>query len=1135
MFEEAGAADEGVGATAGAFGGGFVGDAAVDFDVEVEAAASAPGGGLLDFWECFVDEGLAAEAWIDRHDEEEVDAVEERFDFVDDGGWVDGEADGFFEFANFPDEVVDFGGAEFDVDGHAVGAGFGERFEKNFRARAHEVDVEGNFGLVADDFDDLGAEGNVGDEMAVHDVEVNPVGLGFFDATRFGGEFAEVSSEQRGRNNHGREARVFRFGVKHRSAKERKFESRHLDFYESGLVNVLTAGDESVTGRIMLRAVFLSMAMAFSAMAESPILIKPNDFWRVIGVTNAGSLPENWTDAEYDDSGWPVRQSGFATSWGPYPGHAEQTGLPQNVPTYAFRKQFTVEDPEAVKTLGLRINYEHGFAAYLNGFEVARRSLPTNGTGRVPLGEPATAHLRGQTEVIDLTERGAALREGTNVLAIQLHSAGVEAPSMYMVAELVSNFARGPFVQNMTTNSAQVIWHTVSPTIGSVTYGKDASHLMVANDEALSGIHVVTLTNLEPNQTYIYQVAAQSDGGPVAEAGWSSFRTLKMPGTPISFLVFGDSGQGTTAQFKIADQMETTGADLVLHLGDVIYFCFTAAQADARVFSVYHDQMRTTPFFFSMGNHDGYCGQNDYLQAFYLPTNSVTGTEHWYSFDHGDAHFVALATDTQGGQRYDFDSPQFKWLEADLAASQQRWKFIFFHHVVRSSSLHTYDDYLGNLTYDKYELQAYIGMLATKYGAQVIFNGHDHNYERFATYEGYNSIVSGGGGASLYGQAIQEEGSVHYHFRHNFLKVTVNGEEMTLEAVDDNGVVFDRFYRSETNSGRGPIPMSWGTPIIEDAMGSDVAGNIPGQTFEPTTRPIRTRAGKRANLGHVHVRNDRNFLYVGFESATIWRNQAIALFIENPNQPGVIDLASLGNGVIDDENGEGVDGLDLLTKLGFTNFRPSVACVLGDERVDHTMREFQRLHMRWPIGQGVFRLDQGFSSAPGARLQQFDRSPQTAVPAYYNSNADFIEVAIPLSELGNPSLSSNPGNLKLGAIVFGDPGVGEMGPEIDTAFLGTGLVGGESGTFSLEPVTIQLAPDPEPDYFRATLASENTLRFEWGSVAGAIYRLESVRALGEAFQNVNAAGLPITATGAQTMFDLPIDGSSPQFYRLRAN
>jgi hypothetical protein len=50
--------------------------------------------------------------------------------------------------------------------------------------------------------------------MAVHDVEVNPIRFGFLDAARFGGNFAEVSRKQRGRNNHPREAKVFLPGVK---------------------------------------------------------------------------------------------------------------------------------------------------------------------------------------------------------------------------------------------------------------------------------------------------------------------------------------------------------------------------------------------------------------------------------------------------------------------------------------------------------------------------------------------------------------------------------------------------------------------------------------------------------------------------------------------------------------------------------------------------------------------------------------------------------------------------------------------------------------------------------------------------------------------------------------------------------
>ena len=69
--------------------------------------------------------------------------------------------------------------AEFDVDDHFVRAGLGKRFEQNFRLGTHEVDVEKKFlRQRPDGFDDLRAEGNVRHEMAVHDVEVQPVGAG---------------------------------------------------------------------------------------------------------------------------------------------------------------------------------------------------------------------------------------------------------------------------------------------------------------------------------------------------------------------------------------------------------------------------------------------------------------------------------------------------------------------------------------------------------------------------------------------------------------------------------------------------------------------------------------------------------------------------------------------------------------------------------------------------------------------------------------------------------------------------------------------------------------------------------------------------------------------------------------------
>jgi predicted phosphodiesterase len=889
----------------------------------------------------------------------------------------------------------------------------------------------------------------------------------------------------------------------------------------------------------MLRAVFLSLALLIPAFAEDTSLVKVTDFWRVIGVSTNSTEPQpNWTELDYNDSSWPLLQSGFVTSFVFVPGAAEQTVLPQNVVTYCFRKTFEVADPGLLKLLALRIDYESGFVAYLNNVEISRRSLPTNTTARIPLGTPASPHSRGPTEVINVSSAIPLLQPGANVLAIQLHSAGDDLPSLMMVVELAANFTRGPFVENMTTNSVQVIWHTVTPSAGSVTYGPDVDHLQTVSIEIPDTIHAVTLTNLAPNQNYIYRVAVET-GQETAFSDWSNFRTFKMPGAPITFLVVGDTGQAMTGQYKIADQMKLQPADLLIHVGDVVYPCFNATHVDARCFSIYHDQMRNVPFFFCLGNHDSYCGsRTDYLNAFYLPTNTVTGTEIYYSFDHGAAHFVILDTDTQFNQRYDPDSAEYKWLEADLAASKQPWKFLFFHHVIRSSSIHSTDDFLFDGVYDKYALQAYIGGLATKYGAQVIFNGHDHDYERFATFEGYNSFISGGGGASLYGQSFQEQGSVQFYTRNNFLKITLNDPDLTVEAIDENGAIFDRFYRSRA-PGAATFAATFDSPPIESASGSDLAGNIPGQTFHFAGPSIRTRAGQRANLGHVHVRNDQNFFYVGFENATIWRDQVIALFLENPDQPGITALDPLGNGVIDDANGEGADGLDLLGALLFRNFHPSIACLLGDERADLTQRNFKRANMRWATGQGVFHLDQTFTSVPGARLQQFNRSPQTAVPLFPDANADFIEVAIPLYELGNPQYPGAAHQIKLGAIAFADPASGPMAPQIDTAVAGASLDPDADGHVILEPITIQLAADPNPFHdafaFTATLIPDARLRFEWNSVPGGVYVIQSSPALGEPFQDIAVRGLPLTAAGNRISFDLPIDSAAQRFYRLRAN
>jgi hypothetical protein len=86
---------------------------------------------------------------------------------------------------------------EFDVDDHFIRPGFGKGFKQDFRPGTHEVNVEKQFGERADGFDHLRAEGNVGHEVTIHDVEMQPIGTGSLRASGPVTEAGVVRGEQR--------------------------------------------------------------------------------------------------------------------------------------------------------------------------------------------------------------------------------------------------------------------------------------------------------------------------------------------------------------------------------------------------------------------------------------------------------------------------------------------------------------------------------------------------------------------------------------------------------------------------------------------------------------------------------------------------------------------------------------------------------------------------------------------------------------------------------------------------------------------------------------------------------------------------------------------------------------------------
>jgi hypothetical protein len=106
-----------------------------------------------------------------------------------------------------------------------------------------------------------------------------------------------------------------------------------------------------------------------------------------------------------------------------------------------------------------------------------------------------------------------------------------------------------------------------------------------------------------------------------------------------------------------------------------------------------------------------------------------------YSFDDGSAHFVFLDAnphlfDAVLDGAAVFGAPQLTfppypsglrdWLIHDLDASPQPWKFVVFHQPAFSS---------GNATVKNNQMRA-IAKFLEDHGVNMVFNGHEHNYQR---------------------------------------------------------------------------------------------------------------------------------------------------------------------------------------------------------------------------------------------------------------------------------------------------------------------------------------------------------------------------------------------------------------------
>jgi hypothetical protein len=162
-------------------------------------------------------------------------------------------------------------------------------------------------------------------------------------------------------------------------------------------------------------------------------------------VPDGPELGLTWTDPDFPDTGWLAGTTGVGYEGGT--GYEDLIGLDVQsemagiVASVFIRVDFDIEDPALFTNLTLRMKYDDGFVAFLNGEgPVASRNAPSAG---LEWNSTSTANHSDAAavvfETIDLPASAlSSLRAGKNVLAIQGLNTSVGSSDFLILPELVS-------------------------------------------------------------------------------------------------------------------------------------------------------------------------------------------------------------------------------------------------------------------------------------------------------------------------------------------------------------------------------------------------------------------------------------------------------------------------------------------------------------------------------------------------------------------------------------------------------------------------------------------------------------------------------------------------------------------------
>jgi len=311
----------------------------------------------------------------------------------------------------------------------------------------------------------------------------------------------------------------------------------------------------------------------------------------------------------------------------------------------------------------------------------------------------------------------------------------------------------------------------------------------VMNNAMQGGLRSVRVVPVAEVRRETVEWPALPDGfAPVESRAFQS----RMPAAnqPCRFSAWADSQGGWPTFSRLVALMAARNPHFSVGVGDLVNDGSDPAAWRAFL-STMAPLVAQVPVVPVAGNHDYDGFYNTLRPQHYLDLFRPSGTT-WFAWSCGSVRFVAIDMNTEFPLGVSAASAQHAWLMNEVqspAWTGAAWRILLVHQPPWSRS---WAGYSGDEA-----VRAIVEPLVNAHQLDLVIAGHSHAYERLARSVSGREVqvlITGGAGGGLEAPLVVEPPATGtIVLRHHFVELTATRQVLTANAIDADGVSFDRW------------------------------------------------------------------------------------------------------------------------------------------------------------------------------------------------------------------------------------------------------------------------------------------------------------------------------------------------------